>query len=299
LGAVALCAALTGCAGWMPPRAVSNDDAAAAREDYQRMLRAQAVTARPDETSAQKLHEGDMLERRGDMQRAMLAYFEAASLAPSEIEPRLRLGVLQIQVNPERAQRSLQALVDERPEVGPAWFGLGLAHVAQGKLDLAQRAVEHAIELGPRNPALYCALGAVEERLGRPENARATFERGLELYPDEPMLLNNLAVSHLVAREPALAEPLLRRASKLEPGDAAIHNNLGLASGLQGYFDEALREFRHAGDEQAALNNLGYVYFLLGRNEQAIETYERALLVGGSHSANVLANLRRAVEASH
>ncbi len=74
-------------------------------------------------------------------------------------------------------------------------------------------------------------------------------------------------------------------------------NNLGLSVGLQGRYDEALRIFRRAGNEQSAQNNLGYVYFLAGGLSEAVECYERALLAPGDQLRQVLRNLDLAQEA--
>jgi Flp pilus assembly protein TadD len=287
----------SGCAAfpWSRPEPAQYD-AAQARAQYRRTLAEQAQPAIP-ETPAQKLAEGGQLEQRGDLQRAMLAYFEAASLAPQELEPRLRLAHLQMRTNPTQAQRSFQTLIDQRPKAAAAWFGLGLAHLSSGELSEARAAIGRSIELGPQTAAAqHSALGAVYDRLGEQQLAQDALRRGLEAHPDDPMLLNNLAVSHLISGEAALAEPLLRRALATLPDDQALRNNLGLAVGLLGQYAAALDLFRRGGDEQAALNNLGYVYFLKGRASQAIETYERALLVGGDHELEILANLRRALD---
>ena len=63
----------------------------------------------------------------------------------------------------------------------------------------------------------------------------------------------------------------------------------------QGLYEEALEAFRRFGDEQAAHNNLGYVYFLNRDVERAIEQYEAALRYEGVGRLQVLRNLRAAI----
>ena len=49
-----------------------------------------------------------------------------------------------------------------------------------------------------------------------------------------------------------------------------------------------------AGDEATSMNNLGYVYFLNGRYAEALEHFERALLLGATDYLTVLRNLSMA-----
>ena len=84
---------------------------------------------------------------------------------------------------------------------------------------------------------------------------------------------------------------------EIRPEDRSLLNNLGLCVGLQRRYDEAERIFRRGGDAQSASNNLGFVYYLNGRPEDAVAIYERALVARGDHPITVLRNLRRAQRA--
>jgi Flp pilus assembly protein TadD len=273
-------------------------DATAAREQYRGMLRDQAVShgTRADEPERAGLNlvEGDRYAHQGDLPRAVVSYFRAARLAPESIEPRLRIAHLEIRANPQRAERAFRGLLAESAEEPAVWFGLGLACLAQSKLAEAAQALERALSLDSDFAAAHSVLGSVYDRMGRRAEGRVHLGRALEIEPDDVTALNNLAVSHLIADEPDRAEPLLRSALQLSPDDRTISNNLGLSVGLQERYDDALAIFRRTVDEQAAQNNLAYVYYLNGRPEEAVALYERALLAGGEHTIPVLENLRRA-----
>jgi Flp pilus assembly protein TadD len=134
----------------------------------------------------------------------------------------------------------------------------------------------------------------VYDLLDRPEHARELAERAHALSPEDAHIVNNLGVSYLVAGEFDKAEQAFRAAILLDPGDPASHNNLGLAVGRQGRYAEALAQFRLAGTEQAALNNLGYLYYLNGEHALAIEHFERSLQLGGGDRLTVVKNLQAA-----
>jgi Flp pilus assembly protein TadD len=293
---------LAGCAGLdLQKRSTPYYDPSAAREQYRTMLQDQAE--RPEsrrqkpEPSARKLLEGDQHFRQGDLRRAVVAYFQAARLDPDALEPRLRFAHLEMQANPERAERSFEELAENEPDEAAVWFGLGLARLAQSELEGSLDALACAVALDPDSAAVRSAFGVVHDRLGQHTQAQAHLKRALELQPDDITILNNLAVSYLVTGELAEAEQLLRRASKLDPDDRATHNNLGLTLGLQERYEEAFRIFRRLDDEQAAQNNLAYVYYLNGRPGEASAIYEQALLTGGDHAVTILKNLRKARQA--
>ncbi len=266
-------------------------DREGARGQYRDMMESQLLGPPSAES---KLAEGDRHHRRGDLQRAVLAYFESARLEPENIVARLRLAHVVLQVNPERAMLEFDKLLKEAPEHAGPIFGIGLAHLAIGELPQARSALERAVTLDPDSPAIRSALGSVYDRMGDHERARGMFDVAALQAPDEPRVLNNRGVSMLLDHDPAKAEPVLRRAVLLDPDNPVTRNNLGLALGLQGRYDDALQTFRKVGDEQAARNNLGYVYYLQGEHEQAIATYERALLEGGTHAATIVQNLKLA-----
>ena len=55
--------------------------------------------------------------------------------------------------------------------------------------------------------------------------------------------------------------------------------------------------FRSAGSEQAAENNLGYVYYMNGLLDDAIAHYELALQAQGDGQLKILRNLTAALDA--
>jgi Flp pilus assembly protein TadD len=273
--------ALSGCASlWSESASKSYYDPTSTRDQYRATLQAQTaagqVRTEEGQSSSQKLLEGDRHLQQGDLWRAAVAYFRAARLDPETIEPRLRLAHVELRTNPERAENSFRALTEQYSEAPSAWLGLGLALVAQSKLEDAADALERTLALDPDSAVSHCLFGVIHERRGRHLQAREHLQRALELDPEEPSLLNNLGLSYL-----------------MDPTDHVTQNNLGLCVGLRKRYEEALAIFRQSGDEQTAQNNLAYVYYLTGQPDQAIATYEQALLIAGDHTITILKNLRR------
>jgi len=58
-----------------------------------------------------------------------------------------------------------------------------------------------------------------------------------------------------------------------------------------------MRAFRAAGSEQAAENNLGYVYYMNGLLDDAVVHYELALQAKGDDKLMIMRNLNAALDA--
>jgi superkiller protein 3 len=213
---------------------------------------------------------------------------------PSNPTPRTRIGLVEVSRDPQRAAALFAEIVRDHPDSAEAHAGLGLARFAQDRLEPARESLERAVELDPESATALYWLAVVYDVLDRPERARELAERAHALSPGDSHIVNNLGVSYLVAGDFEKAEQAFRAAILLDPDDPAPRNNLGLALGRQGRYDEALAQFRLAGTEQAALNNLGYLYYLNGDHARAIEQYERSLQIGGGDRLTVVKNLQAA-----
>src|ERR1017187_9285521 len=106
--------------------------------------------------------------------------------------------------------------------------------------------------------------------------------RALELvsqHPDSGIVWQVLGVSLRMQGKDALQA--LERAAKLLPGDAAAPNNLGNALAALGRLDEAVACYRRAlvlgADFAEAHNNLGNALLDLGQLDESVASYRRAL----------------------
>lgn len=284
-----LCCPTTGCALLDHFDRPARQDWTEGRQQHRALMREQTESA--PVSASMRVAEGDRHQRRGDLQAAVLSYVEAARLSPDSTESFQRLALIQLRFNPERAELSFRSLLEKAPEDPRAWLGLGLAHLSQGELQEARAALEEALKWNADSVDARTALGVVYDRLGEYERGRAELRAALEKEPTHFQAINNLGVSHLERGELVEAEEMFRRALALAPRDEVASNHLALTVGLQGRYEEALEIFRRVGDEQRAQNNLGYLYRLSGKADLAAGAYERALLVGGHETLQVLRNL--------
>jgi Flp pilus assembly protein TadD len=238
-----------------------------------------------------KLATGDQLRAKGETARALWAYLQALELEPDSLEPRTRIGLLHLEDDPDRSAAVFSMVLEEDPDSVAAQFGLGLAFIAQGDAAAAQGALQRADELLPNTPTILAARGSLEEKLGNRKAGLILLHKAHDLDPTDRDILNNLGVALMLDDRLEESTKIFERATLLYPDDMVLQNNLGLTYGLREKYERALHAFSKDGDERSAHNNLGYVYFLNGRLDDALEEYEAALLADGTNSEIVLRNI--------
>jgi GT2 family glycosyltransferase/tetratricopeptide (TPR) repeat protein len=151
-------------------------------------------------------------------------------------------GVLLEQGRFAETEAQWRAVLAERPEFAPAWFGLGDIYVRQERwVELEGLSVRLATGGGTARAALAAMLRA-RGCLARNDfsAARGVLEQALAEQPEEIRLW--LALSQALLQEgrdwPA-AERVLRRVLELDPGHAEARHNLALLLRQQGRAGDA------------------------------------------------------------
>ena len=225
------------------------------------------------------------------------------------------------------AMRAFRAALQEDPDSWQARDGLGRTFRAIGDLESAERELRRAVELAPGEtvPARHLAdlLGSIPsperrrsgiEWLGRHATgafeiqmfvaregrrsgdllvAREALARARSLQPEnkeamvEEILLRRDALDYEVAE--ALALAFIER----YPSYHQTHIQLGMIYRMQGRLDQATASYRRALeltlDEPTALTRLGEIFLETGSLPEAREMLERAVMVRPqSHQAHYL-----------
>jgi Tfp pilus assembly protein PilF len=150
----------------------------------------------------------------------------------------------------ERAAAEFRRALEIFPAYADALNNLALIELERGAHAAARELLERALALQPGDPQLLLNLGVVELEAGNLEAARARLEQALRSAPGEPDVLFNDVLFNLGL--------VLQQADRLPEAEKRLREVLELAPGH--------------GD---ALNNLGQVLLLQGREAEAVQTYER------------------------
>jgi len=264
--------------------------------------KAQYVEAKsePDDRTYEELiREGDSLRDTGQPERAIWTYLRAERKDGSRSVARDRIGFLHLARDPRRAAAIFKDVIKAHPDTAAAHTGLALASMATGQTRDARTAAEKAVALDDSQLSAWGVIGVLRDQDGDHAEAKTIFQRILKERPGDPTSLNNLGLSFLRSGQPERAEESFREGLLRAPEDVSLHSGLGIALSQQEKHEEAFGHFLKAGNEQAAHNNLGYLHYLKGNFEAALEEYERALLAGGTETPQVLRNLELARRALH
>jgi tetratricopeptide (TPR) repeat protein len=185
---------------------------------------------------------------------------------------------------------------------------LGEALLRLKRYDEALKAFDKAIQFQPDSAELWRSLGNVLLQLNRGNEALLSYQRALQFDPRDFESAGKAAVQlHLQGRwEEALAHFNICEA--LQPNHAPILSLRGIAQrGLrnyQAYLSDSLRAHKLDPTNAESCNNIGEALVSLGREEEAIAWYDKALALTPNdatvltNKAQVISQFRRLDEAA-
>jgi Flp pilus assembly protein TadD len=250
----------------------------------------QASAANPDDPDI-ALDLGDTLNRLQRMESARQHYVEFLSRHPSASQVRLALGLTLMGLGRwEESAREIQRVTEELPEDTNARFNLGIILARLGRYDEALPELQFAAEKSPPDPALFTELGITLMRKGEPAQAEKALQKALALDPENVPALFNLGqcferlgrgeeareaqgrfARASGTRERYLDEKRLFRAAQSRSDSLARDGKDELALEALLAYRDTLAEFPPFQQE------LGVVYLRLGRRQDAIAAFERAV----------------------
>ena len=224
--------------------------------------------------------------RYGAAQAALLA---ALKRAPND--PRLLEALVQLGLAAGHPEFSL-ALLDTEIESGRArprdLLLRAQVLTSTGALDRAEKDVLRAFEAAPLLPGAVELLFELYRRQGKLAEARRSFEEAESagvLHSGARLLLGRLYLSQ---GELAKAQEAFEKVVADEPQLASARNDLAFVLAERGeQLDRALELARGAqqalGDNPAAIDTLGFVYYRAGQLEPALTELQRAVALAEAH----------------
>ena len=232
---------------------------------------------------------GIVAEQKGRLEEAVKYYTTSLTLQRQErnrAESHHNLGsVLQKLGRNDEAIAQIREALRIRPGYADAHGNLGTALLQSGRPDEAIAEYREALRLKPGYAQARNNLGTVLAKTGRLDEAVAEFQETLRLKPDATLTYINLAdaLRRLKRRDEAVSA--LRMAIRLQPEMAIAHYSLGNVLQDMGQFDAAVRAYREALRYEPEArsyyihNDLGVALAQLGRRQEALAEFERALQI--------------------
>jgi len=244
---------------------------------------------RPDNEAA-TLMTAKLLERLGRYGLATEAYSRIKPDSPNYEAAELgRADALIRSGNLDAAIGVLEKLAKAFPDQPAVHEALGNALRRAKRYKEAAVAYNHAIALYPADDPthwnVYFARGITYERTNQWDKAEADFRKALELQPDQPQVLNYLGYSFVeMNRNLDEALKMIETAVKKRPNDGYITDSLGWVYYRLGRYQDAVREMERAVEllpvDPILNDHLGDVYWAVGRKREAEYQWSRALSFG-------------------
>ena len=136
------------------------------------------------------------------------------------------MRIYQFQARAADAQKTLEALIAEAPQIAQLHLALSMTLVAQNDLAQARLELETAVRLDPGNPDARNNLGAVLLRMGLPAEALEQFETCRRIAPGFDRAAINVALLYQRAGQQERARQVLQDFLASHPGDAQVRDAL-------------------------------------------------------------------------
>ncbi|MFO1106311.1 MAG: tetratricopeptide repeat protein [Amaricoccus sp.] len=232
----------------------------------------------------------DVLEAEDQFTLATAALSDIPKDSPWYVTTELRRAETQRDAgDAEGGIATLTALAASNGDQIEVQSALGDALRAENRFPESIVAYSAAIDLigtpMPLHWVLYYTRGIANERAGNWPAAEADFRKALTLQPDQPLVLNYLGYS-LVEKGQNLDEALemIQKAVKGEPDDGYITDSLGWVYYRLGRYQDAVDPMERAVElvpvDPVVNDHLGDVLWMVGRKREAEFQWRRALSFG-------------------
>jgi len=204
-------------------------------------------TAHPQESLARAWQALGRVQQSSDPQSAIVAFGQAAKLAPNDPGPHLAAAeLLQKQGNLDAAAHEYQSAAELDSHSADALSGLASIYITQKKYADAETALRKNLAADPQNTAAQVQLARVLAAEGKDEEAAQALRSAMRADPGDPHAALELGTLDVKAGKNGDAEQEFRLAVQRLPSDADAHFALGSLLMREKKFPEAQRELIEA-----------------------------------------------------
>ncbi len=180
-----------------------------------------------------------------------------------------------------QAYALIKKAVEARPEFGYAHYTLAYLYFSEHNYNEAEKILNKAVELDPEFWPAYKLLGDISFQKGLYEEAIRKYQVALALNYNNAVLHNDLGLALMQMERYAEALVYLREAARLDPGNLDIRYSLASTYRDRGMLNEAASEYKKIiqarQDYPNLYNDLGDIYTLQKKNEEALEAYQKEI----------------------
>ena len=207
---------------------------------------------------------------------------------PNDWRPCYYLGVIAArQAKDSVAREYFERVTSLAPWNGDAWWYLGTSYFDKGEYQKLVDAMLKAEKNLPKDYRIPFLLGLGYSRMDQNEKAITALRRSLGLKPDDMNALSTLALTLDGLHRYQESDSLYERALKIDPRSHLVMNNYGYSLAERGLQLEralqmSLQAIEAEPNNESYLDTVGWVYFKLGRYDEAHKYIAKAIGAGGA-----------------
>ena len=237
------------------------------------------------------LHLSNALYKQGRYVEALEPAHVAVEQAPDYSGAHINLGLILIFLGRfEEAETHIRRAIALDPQARNGHFNLGAVLYKQGRYAEALDAARVAVEQRPDYSEAHINLGLILKALNRFKEAETHLRRAIALDPQDvdasrqlTELLFRMGKDAQDNGQPEAAVEYHIGVLKIDPHHVETLHRLASLRTDQQHYDEALELFQRLIDinpsDAVAHGNMGVVLFYLGRNDEALKSLDRALVL--------------------
>jgi Flp pilus assembly protein TadD len=171
---------------------------------------------------------------------------------------------------------------------------MGKAYLLDNNNDKAIQYFMKALNINDRLLEVHDLLGIAYDRQRKFSQAIDHYKTAIFIKPDAAVVYNNLGVSYYMSGDYGKAKDAFTTAIEKGEEGSRVYNNLAVTLSKLGEYRMAREAFNRAGSEATAHNNIGYLYLLDGKNQEAAQSFEKAIELNPAFYGKAHENLKAA-----
>jgi tetratricopeptide (TPR) repeat protein len=209
-----------------------------------------------------------------------------AAITPTDWRPFFYLGAIAATTRQDSVAAHYFERVTELERTNfEAWWFLATFRFDRNEFRSTVDILTQAMSAIPTDARFYFLQGLSYSRLAMRDSAVTLLQRSLELDPQDMNTISTLALEYDGMEQFEKSDSLYERALRMDPESALILNNYGYSLADRGVQLEralsmALKAVEAEPDNSSYLDTLGWVYYRLGRYEEAERFILRAIEAG-------------------
>lgn len=243
----------------------------------------------------------DHWDREGNVDNAIKLAERAVQLDPQSAASYSALGeayYLKNRANPDPqwmklASENANKAVALDNYLAAGHISLGLVKMESGDSAGAEKELHTASDLDPKSAIPHRWLARVYDRNGKLEDARKELTQGSQLNPTDWQLPLESGMNAYAGGNYKLAATAWEQTLRLEPDSVQVLRNLGAVYHVLARDDDAIAALQHAIEvkpDPDVYSNLGTILFYRGKYDESVPAFEKALALKANNS-EIWANL--------